>query len=163
MSSFVGANVMLDDFAERPARALADGEMLDTGAHRLRFLSTPHVPHGWDAGLFFEETDRTLLCSDLFFHPGDPEPLTETDVVERAARGRSARASPGRWRTTCRTPRTRARRSTASRRSRRARSAIMHGSSYRGDGARAIRDLARVIEDDARRLKVPGTSSARLG
>ena len=85
--SFVGAKVMVNDFAERPARALADGEVLEIGRHRLRFLATPHVPHGWDAGLFFEETDRTLLCSDLFFQPGDPEPLTESDIVGARAGG----------------------------------------------------------------------------
>jgi flavorubredoxin len=82
--SFVGAMVMVNDFADRPARSLKDEEVLAIGRRRLRFLSTPHVPHGWDAGLFFEETDRTLFCSDLFFHGGDPEPLTESDIVGRA-------------------------------------------------------------------------------
>src|SRR6516165_212585 len=62
--SVVGTMVNLADFAARPARALADGEVLPTGRRRLRFLATPHVPHGWDAGLFFEESERTLLCSD---------------------------------------------------------------------------------------------------
>src|SRR6266542_3310650 len=79
--SVVGAVVMVNDFADRPARPLADGEVLHTGRHRLQFLSTPHVPHCWDAGLFFEEANGTLLCSDLFFHPGNPEPLTESDVL----------------------------------------------------------------------------------
>jgi flavorubredoxin len=51
--SFVGANVMVNDFADRPARVLADDEVLAIGRHRLQFLSTPHVPHCWDAGLFF--------------------------------------------------------------------------------------------------------------
>ena len=83
--SFVGAMVSVNDFADRPARALADNEVFSLGSHRLKFLATPHFPHGWDAGLFFEESDKTLLCSDLFFHPGDPEPLTETDVVGRAS------------------------------------------------------------------------------
>src|SRR5215472_9876704 len=82
--STVGKMVMLDDFADRPARALNDEEVLEIGRRRLRFLTTPHVPHCWDAGLFFEETDRTFLCSDLFFHPGDPEPLIESGEVERA-------------------------------------------------------------------------------
>src|SRR5437764_5201294 len=85
--SFISAVVMVNDFADRPARPLADGETLQTGRHRLRFLSTPHVPHCWDAGLFFEEVDRTLLCSDLFFHPGDPEPVTESAVLGRARVG----------------------------------------------------------------------------
>lgn len=66
--------VMVNDFADRPARPLNDNEVLDTGVHRLRFLATPHVPHAWDAGIFFEENDRTLLCSDLiyFFIPAIP-------------------------------------------------------------------------------------------
>src|SRR3954470_14350895 len=80
--SFVGAMVMLNDFSDRPARSLNDGEVLNIGSHRLRFISTPHVPHCWDAGLFFEESARTLLCSDLFFQPGDPEPITDSDIVE---------------------------------------------------------------------------------
>lgn len=82
--SFVGAKVMVDDFADRPARPLADGEVLPIGRHDIRFISTPHVPHSWDAGLFFDSSERTLLCSDLFFHPGDPAPLVESGIVERA-------------------------------------------------------------------------------
>src|SRR2546423_4651697 len=85
--SFVGTVVMVDDFADRPPRALGDGEVLEIGQHRPRFLATPHVPHCWDAGLFFEETDRTLLCSDLFFHPGEVEPLIEAGIVDRAREG----------------------------------------------------------------------------
>ena len=49
--------VMLNDYADRPARPLNDSEVLDLGKHRLRFLATPHVPHSWDAGLFFDETE----------------------------------------------------------------------------------------------------------
>jgi hypothetical protein len=67
---FLGANVTLADCADRPARVLADDEVLKTGRHRLQYLATPHVPHCWDAGLFFEVGERTLLCSDLFFHSG---------------------------------------------------------------------------------------------
>src|ERR1041385_4799868 len=82
--SVVGGIVMLNDYADRPARSLADNEVLDLGKHRVRFLATPHVPHAWDAGLFFEETDRTLLCSDLFFHPQSDAPLIDSDIVGRA-------------------------------------------------------------------------------
>lgn len=73
--SFVSATVMVNEFADRPARALKDQAIIAIGQHRLRFLVTPHVPRGWDAGMFFEETTRTLFCSDLFVHPGDPEPV----------------------------------------------------------------------------------------
>ena len=79
--SLVGAMVMMNDFADRPARALAEGAVLPTGRHALRFLATPHVPHSWDAGLFFDETARTLLCSDLFVQPGNPQPLFESGIL----------------------------------------------------------------------------------
>jgi len=82
--SVVGAQVSVNDFAIRTARGLAPDEALATGKYRYRFRPTPHLPHGWDAGMFFEETERTLLCSDLFFHLGDVEPLIESDVVGRA-------------------------------------------------------------------------------
>ncbi len=59
-------------------------EVLTTGKYRFRFLQTPHVPHAWDAGHFFEEKNRTLLCSDLFHQNGDVEPMTEEDVIEKA-------------------------------------------------------------------------------
>jgi flavorubredoxin len=144
--SFVGATVMVNDFADRPPRGLVDGELLDTGSHRLRFLATPHVPHGWDAGFFFEETERTFLCSDLFFHPGDPEAMTESDVVGRAREaivqglaGPLANDMPY-------TPYTDAT-------FRRLADlhpctlALMHGSTFRGDGGKAITALAQVVRE----------------
>jgi flavorubredoxin len=144
--SFVGAMVSVDDFATRPARGLADGEVVPIGRHRLRFLATPHVPHGWDAGLFFEETERVLLCSDLFFHPGDPQPLTTGDIMGavRAAivEGQSsplakdmpftADTHPTLQRLADMEPRV---------------LAVMHGASFRGDGGRAVRELARIIRE----------------
>jgi flavorubredoxin len=145
VAGFVGVNVMLDDYADRPARVLADDEAIDTGAHRIRFLSTPHFPHGWDGGLFFEETDRTLLCSDLFFQPGDPEPLLETDVVERAAGPVRASVAGPMAHDMPFTPRTRATLDRLAALAPRT-LAIMHGASFRGDGARAIRELTGVIE-----------------
>lgn len=144
--SFVGATVSVNDFADRPARALADGEVLSTGRHRIVFLATPHVPHGWDAGLLFDETERVLLCSDLFFHPGDPEPVTESDVVGRAAealreglRGPLAHDMPY-------TPYTDATlRRLAALEPRTL--ALMHGSTFRGDGRKAILELAGVLKE----------------
>ena len=144
--SFIGALVMVDDFADRPARALNDNEILEIGRRRLRFLSTPHVPHCWDAGLFFEETDRTLLCSDLFFHPGDPEPLTESDVVERARGAITAGLAGPMANDMPYTPYTD---STLQRLGalKAQTLAVMHGSSFRGDTGKAILDLAAVIKE----------------
>jgi len=144
--SFVGTAVSVNDFADRPARALGDEEVLEIGRRRLRFLSTPHVPHCWDAGLFFEETDRTLLCSDLFFHPGDPEPLTESDIVGRAKasiiEGLSS-PMPKDMPYTPYTENTLLRLADLQPKT----LALMHGSSFRGDGQRAIRDLTEVINE----------------
>jgi flavorubredoxin len=146
VSSFVGVAVNLNDFALRPARALADGEVLAIGRHRLRFLATPHVPHGWDAGLFFEETDRTLLCSDLFFHPGDPAPLTSADIAGAAHAAMLEGKSGPLANDMPYTPYTDA---TMQRLAdlRPQTLALMHGASFSGDGARALRDLARVIRE----------------
>jgi flavorubredoxin len=144
--SLVGAIVMVNDVADRPARPLADGETLETGRHRLRFLSTPHVPHCWDAGLFFEEADQTLLCSDLFFHPGDPAPMTEGDVVGPAKAAILGGLSGPMAKDMPYTPYTDATlRRLAALAPRTL--GLMHGSTFRGDGAKAIVDLARVLEE----------------
>jgi len=82
--SQVGAMVSVNDFVGREARGLADGEVLTTGKYRFQFCQTPHLPHGWDAGVLFEETQKTLLCSDLFHQTGDVDPLTTHDVVGRS-------------------------------------------------------------------------------
>lgn len=80
----VGALVSVNDFANRPARVLTRDETFSTGKYRFRFIPTPHVPHGWDAGVMLEETSRTLFCSDLFHQWGNPEPLTRDSLVESA-------------------------------------------------------------------------------
>jgi flavorubredoxin len=80
--SEVGALVNMADFAIRPARAMKSGEVLQTGIRRYRFIQTPHLPHGWDAGVMFEETDKTLLCSDLLHQNGDLVALTDKDILE---------------------------------------------------------------------------------
>ena len=76
-----GTRVSLLDMADRAPRALADGEVLDIGGKRVRYLDTPHVPHGWEAGVLYEETTGTLLCGDLFTHLGNGPVVTEADVV----------------------------------------------------------------------------------
>jgi len=144
--SVVGAIVMVTDFADRAPRALNDDEVLEIGRHRLRFLATPHVPHGWDAGLFFDETDQTLLCSDLFFHPGETEPLTESEIVGRARESILAGMSSPLAKDMPYTPYTD---STLQRLAALQPNtlALMHGSSFRGNGGAAIRELAGVIKE----------------
>jgi flavorubredoxin len=88
--SDLGAMVSVNDFSGRPAKGLADGEVLVTGKYRFRLCRTPHLPHGWDAAVLFEETERTLLCSDLFHQVGDVEPLTTSDVVGRSVEAMKA-------------------------------------------------------------------------
>jgi flavorubredoxin len=138
--------VSVNDFADRPARALADGEILPTGRHRLRFLATPHVPHCWDAGLFFDETDRTLMCSDLFFHPEDPPACTEADVLGPAAKSIRENLSGPMAKDMPYTPYTDATLGRLAALEPRT-LATMHGSSFRGDGKKAVLDLAGVIRE----------------
>ncbi len=77
-----GCMVSLNDFADRPPRMLADGETIDLGGgKRARFIDTPHTPHGWDAGVLFEESTQTLMCGDLFTQLGNGAALTGGDVV----------------------------------------------------------------------------------
>jgi len=124
------------DQAMRPPRpSLADGEVLDLGGKQVRWIDTPHVPHGWDAGLIFEETTSTLLCGDLFTHTGAVPPLTENDVVGPAG------AAEDMFGATCLTA------ATAPTIRRLAGLApttlgIMHGSSFTGDCAATLGALA---------------------
>lgn len=144
--SDLGALVSVNDFIGRPARGLEDGGTFSTGKYRFRFCRTPHLPHGWDAGVLFEETRKTLLCSDLFHQAGDVEALTESDVVGRSRQamieyqaGILADYVPY-------TPLT-------SRNLRKLADlkpeilAIMHGSSFRGNGEQALRDLDVAIRE----------------
>ena len=81
----IGCDVSLNDLADRPPRLLADGEVLDLGGKRVRYIDTPHTPHGWDAGLLFDETTGTLLCGDLFTQTGRTPPVTYGDIVGPAS------------------------------------------------------------------------------
>jgi flavorubredoxin len=144
--SMVAKAVSVDDFAVRPARALADDEVLSTGAHRLRFLQTPHVPHAWESGLMFEETSATLLCSDLFHHGGDVEPTTESDVVDRARKTVEAYQKGPLANYLPYTPLTDGHLQRLADLKPRA-CATMHGSTFVGDGQSALRELAALIRD----------------
>jgi len=131
-----GCMVSLNDFADRAPRVLQDGEVIDLGrGKRVRYLDTPHTPHGWDAGVVFEESTGTLLCGDLFTQLGNGPALTEGDVVGPAVVAedlfRYSALNPAMG-TTIRalakvSPRT---------------LALMHGPSFSGDGAAALHALA---------------------
>jgi flavorubredoxin len=78
----IAAMVSVNDMADRPPRALADGEVLSLGTHAVRWFDTPHTPHGWDCGLMMEASTRTFFCGDLFTQGGDgATPLTESDIL----------------------------------------------------------------------------------
>ena len=131
--------VSLNDLADRPPRALADGEVLDLGGRRVRWCDTPHLPHGWEAGVLYEESAGTLLCGDLFTHVGQGPALTRDDIVGPAAAAEAA------FLATALTPSTAPllRRLAALRP---ATLALMHGSSFAGDGGAALEALAGFYE-----------------
>lgn len=137
--SQIAAMVSVGDLADRPPRALADGERLALGRRTVQWFDTPHVPHGWDCGLLMELTDRTLFCGDLFTQGGSGEvALTETDILgpseafrkpldyyahapqTAATLVRLAQLAPGTL-------------------------ACMHGSAWRGDGGALLRQLAEAV------------------
>jgi flavorubredoxin len=138
--SKVAAMTSINDLANRPPRALSDGEVLSLGKHEVRWFDAPHLPHAWECGFMMEERTRTLLCGDLFTQPGTgAAALIESDILgpsEEMRRGldyfshakntremldRLASAEP----TTL---------------------ACMHGSAWRGDGANLLRALADELD-----------------
>jgi flavorubredoxin len=146
LCSLVGAIVSINDFATRPAKGMSDGEVLHTGKYRFRLFHTPHVPHCWEAGLLFEEENKTLLCSDLFHQNGDVEPLTESNIMERVRKTLvDYQASPfaNYMPYTQYTDRTLHKLADLQPKT----IATMHGSTFRGDGERALRDLAAVMRE----------------
>ena len=144
--SMVGAMVFVNDAAARPARGLGHDEIIETGKRRFRFKATPHLPHGWDAGMLFEETTRTLLCSDLLGHGGDVPPVTESDVVGRFRETTAAFQQGPLAHYMPYTPRTEDQiRELAALKPQTC--ATMHGSAFLGDGERALLDMAVVLKD----------------
>lgn len=132
----VAAMVSVDDLADRPARALADGETLALGAHTVRWFDAPHLPHGWECGYLLEERTRTLLCGDLFTQGGSDLPaVTESDILGPSEAFRHAmdyfshttHAGQLLEKLAAAEPAT---------------LACMHGSAWRGDGAGLLRALA---------------------
>jgi len=144
--TLVGKLVSVDDFAIRPAFGMTAADVLSTGKYRFRFYRSPHIPHGWDAGVLFEETRKTLFCSDLFHHFGDVAPTTSSDLIEptqKAMRQMQEGPLAGYMPYTRQTegvlraladlkPET---------------LAVMHGSSYIGSSDKPLTDLAGVIKE----------------
>jgi len=131
-----GCLVSLNDMADRAPRVLQNREVIDLGrGKRVRYLDTPHIPHGWEAGVLYEETTGTLLCGDLFTQLGDGPALTQSDIVGPAIVAEDifkySSLNPGMGATirglAKPSPRT---------------LALMHGPSFAGDGAAALRALA---------------------
>lgn len=142
----IGAIVNLADFSSRPARGLDKGEVFETGKYRFRYHPTPHLPHGWDAGVLFEETHKTLFVSDLFHHNGKREPLTSDDVVERSRTAAKQMQSSPLMDYVPYTPKTDRLLSELAGFAPNT-MAIMHGSSFTGNGADALRRLGRVYAE----------------
>jgi flavorubredoxin len=140
----LGCMVSINEMADRPPRMLADGEVIELGALRVRHLDTPHVPHAWEARVLFEETTSTLFCGDLFTHLGDGPALTEGDILGPAVEGEDlfgfsslAPSMPAVIEGLADLePKT---------------LALMHGSSFAGDGAAALRTLASSYTDRIRK------------
>ncbi len=136
----VAAQVSMRDLADRPPRALADGEILPIGRSGLLWLDAPHLPHAWECGYLFEPRTRTLLCGDLFTQPGAGNPpVSQADILGPSESFRkkidyfSHTKYAGRWlaHLAQTAPET---------------LACMHGSAWRGDGAALLLALAAAFE-----------------
>jgi flavorubredoxin len=139
LCSRVAALVSVNDLADRPPRALADGEELSLGRHTVQWFDTPHVPHGWEAGLLRDLTTDTLFCGDLFTQGGaGAVPVTEGDILGPSESFRQAMDyyahAPQTAATVARLAQTRPRTL-----------ACMHGSAWRGDGGALLRHLAEAV------------------
>jgi flavorubredoxin len=140
MFNELGCLVSVEDLADRAPRPMADDGTHDLGGHRVRVLQTPHVPHGWEAQVLFDETTGTLFCGDLFTQVGDgPAIVHDADLIGPAltaedmfgATALTASTAPTLRRLADLEPRT---------------LALMHGPAFVGDCAAALRDLADAYE-----------------
>jgi flavorubredoxin len=147
--SMIGKMVSVDDFAPKnPAKGMNEGEILETGKRRFRFMQTPHVPHCWEAGMLFEETTGTLFCSDIMHQEGDVEPTiqSEKDVLDRARQtminieaSPLANYFPYREKTDIELNRLAALQPKVL--------ATMHGSIFQGDGASVIKGYNEILRE----------------
>jgi flavorubredoxin len=135
----LGCLVSVNEMADRAPRPLADGEVIQLGAKRVRHLDTPHVPHAWDARVLYEETTSTLLCGDLFTHLGDGSALTTDDIVEPAIEAETMFRSSSLAPDTAAVMRKLGELAPNT-------LALMHGSSFSGDSVNALNELAGAYE-----------------
>lgn len=143
LCGMVGKMVSVDDAADREARGMADGEELSLGKHTVRWLDTPHLPHGWDCGYLFEQSTSTLLCGDLFTQPGDKhDPITEGDILGPSE---AMRSGMDYFAHAPHTARLLAKLAETSPRT----LACMHGAAWRGDGAALLGQLSEALTRSA--------------
>lgn len=135
----LGCDVSLNDLCDRPPRILEEGDVITTGDKRLRQISTPHVPHGWEAQVLFEETTGTLLCGDLFSQVGAPSALSTDDLVDPAMVAEATFHATSLAPSTAATLRSLGDLDPTT-------LAIMHGASYQGDGKKACYEMAAAYE-----------------
>jgi flavorubredoxin len=143
-ASHVSVMTSLNDLADRQGRGMADCETFSTGQKSWQWIDTPHVPHGWDCGVLFDQSTRTLLCGDLFTQPGaETTPVTESEILttSEAMRKRmdyfahSTKTAAILERLASLNPST---------------LACQHGSAFRGDGAGLLREFAAILENELR-------------
>lgn len=137
----VAALVSVDDVADRPAKALADGETLSLGNHTVKWLDTPHIPHGWETGYLMEQTTSTLLCGDLFTQGGNQLPaVTDADILEPSEGFRKVMDYFSHTRMAEELLEKLANEQPTT-------LACMHGSAWKGDGAQLLRALGKTLSE----------------
>ncbi len=136
----IGVLTSLNDYADRPARGFGDGESFSIGGRRMKWMNTPHVPHGWDCGVLFDEKTRTLFCGDLFTQAGANMPaVTESEVLTASEGMRGMMDYYAHATSTAEILERLAALGPAM-------LACQHGSAYRGDGAALLRELSATLE-----------------
>lgn len=139
LCSRIAALVSMNDLADRAPRVMADGELLELGTHTMRWFDTPHVPHGWEAGLMMDMQTRTLFCGDLFTQPASgTQALTQTDILGPSEAFRQALDYFAHAPTTAATLARLAAEKPST-------LACMHGSAWSGDGESLLRQLAEAL------------------
>ncbi|MDB5699226.1 MAG: hypothetical protein JWN69_2030 [Alphaproteobacteria bacterium] len=149
----LGCGLSVNDLSDRPPRALKDGETLDLGGKRVRLIPTPHVPHNWEAQVLYEETTNTLFCGDLFTHVGDGEAITRDEILAPALAAEQLFGATSVGAATAPTIRRLAALKPE-------RLALMHGSSFEGDGETQLLRLADAYED---LLRIGGRLTEAIG